>query len=151
MRTTAPVSAPSAPTADVLAARYASPEMRAIWSPEGRIVAERRLWIAVLRAQSGLGLAVDPQAIADYESVIEHVDLGSIAARERVTRHDVKARIEEFNALAGHEKVHQGMTSRDLTENVEQAQVLRRPGSSGIGRWRCWTGSASARPSTRTW
>jgi adenylosuccinate lyase len=40
-----------------------------------------------------------------------------------VTKHDVKARIEEFNALAGHEHVHKGMTSRDLTENVEQLQV----------------------------
>lgn len=109
---------------DVLAARYASPEMRAIFSAEGRIVAERRLWIAVLRAQSRLGLAVDPQAVADYEAVLDRVDLESIAARERVTRHDVKARIEEFNALAGHENVHQGMTSRDLTENVEQAQAL---------------------------
>ncbi|MET0863650.1 MAG: adenylosuccinate lyase, partial [Nakamurella sp.] len=49
----------------------------------------------------------------------------SIAARERITKHDVKARIEEFNALAGHEQVHKGMTSRDLTENIEQTQVLR--------------------------
>ena len=47
----------------------------------------------------------------------------SIAARERVTRHDVKARIEEFSALAGHEHIHKGMTSRDLTENVEQLQI----------------------------
>ncbi|NIW86503.1 MAG: adenylosuccinate lyase, partial [Gammaproteobacteria bacterium] len=37
--------------------------------------------------------------------------------------HDVKARIEEFCALAGHEHIHKGMTSRDLTENVEQMQV----------------------------
>jgi len=37
----------------------------------------------------------------------------------------VKARIEEFNALAGHEHVHKGLTSRDLTENVEQAQLLQ--------------------------
>ena len=45
--------------------------------------------------------------------------------RERALRHDVKARIEEFNALAGHEHVHKGMTSRDLTENVEQLQIRR--------------------------
>src|SRR4029453_9708914 len=51
------------------------------------------------------------------------VDLASIAVRERITRHDVKARIEEFAALAGHEHVHKGMTSRDLTENVEQLQI----------------------------
>ena len=63
--------------------------------------------------------------MTDYERVIEEVDLSSIAARERVLRHDVKARIEEFNALAGHEHVHKGMTSRDLTENVEQLQIRR--------------------------
>ena len=109
---------------NVLAARYASAEMTALFSPEHKIVLERRLWLAVLRAQAALGIEVPGQAIADYERVVENVDLRSIAERERVTRHDVKARIEEFNALAGHEHVHKGMTSRDLTENVEQAQVL---------------------------
>jgi len=109
---------------NVLAQRYASPEMVAIWSPEQKIVAERRLWLAVLRAQDAAGLPVQPQVIADYGAVVDRVDLASIADRERVTRHDVKARIEEFNALAGHEHVHKGMTSRDLTENVEQAQIL---------------------------
>jgi len=108
---------------NVLAARYASTAMTDIWSPRAKVVAERRLWLAVLRAQAELGVQVPEQAIADYEAVLEDVDLASIAARERVTRHDVKARIEEFNALAGHEHVHKGMTSRDLTENVEQLQI----------------------------
>ncbi|MCV7385471.1 adenylosuccinate lyase [Mycolicibacter longobardus] len=108
---------------NVLAARYASTAMTDIWSPRAKIIAERRLWLAVLRAQSELGVPVPEQAIADYEAVIEDVDLASIADRERVTRHDVKARIEEFNALAGHEHIHKGMTSRDLTENVEQMQI----------------------------
>lgn len=110
---------------NVLATRYASTAMTDIWSPEAKIVAERRLWLAVLRAQSELGVQVPEQAIADYERVLEDVDLASIADRERVTRHDVKARIEEFNALAGHEHIHKGMTSRDLTENVEQMQILQ--------------------------
>ncbi|MDT5113571.1 MAG: adenylosuccinate lyase [Mycobacterium sp.] len=110
---------------NVLANRYASDEMVAIWSPEAKIVAERRLWLAVLRAQAELGVPVPDGVVADYERVLETVELASIAARERVTRHDVKARIEEFNALAGHEHVHKGMTSRDLTENVEQLQIRR--------------------------
>jgi len=110
---------------NVLATRYASPELRELWSPEHKIVLERQLWIAVLRAQAELGIDVPAEAIADYERVVDQVDLESIADRERVTRHDVKARIEEFNALAGHEHVHKGMTSRDLTENVEQLQILR--------------------------
>ncbi|MET0188543.1 MAG: adenylosuccinate lyase [Pseudonocardia sediminis] len=108
---------------NVLAARYASPELVRLWSPEYKIQLERQLWIAVLRAQRDLGVDVPEQAIADYERVLDQVDLASIAERERVTRHDVKARIEEFNALAGHEQVHKGMTSRDLTENVEQLQI----------------------------
>ena len=110
---------------NVLATRYASPSLRDLWSPEHKIVLERQLWLAVLRAQAELGIDVPAEAIADYERVVDRVDLDSIAARERVTRRDVKARIEEFNALAGHEHVHKGMTSRDLTENVEQLQVLR--------------------------
>src|SRR5690606_3148321 len=97
--------------------------MTAIWSPEEKIRTERRLWLAVLRAQRDLGVDVPDGVIEAYERVLDHVDLASIAARERVTRHDVKARIEEFAALAGHEHVHKGMTSRDLTENVEQLQI----------------------------
>jgi adenylosuccinate lyase len=110
---------------NVLAGRYASVELATLWSPEHKIVLERQLWLAVLRAQAELGIGVDDAVVADYERVVDAVDLESIAARERVTRHDVKARIEEFNALAGHEHVHKGMTSRDLTENVEQLQVRR--------------------------
>jgi adenylosuccinate lyase len=94
-----------------------------LWSAEHKIVLERRLWLAVLRAQRDLGVAVPDGAIEAYEAVLEKVDLDSIEARERVTKHDVKARIEEFAALAGHEHVHKGMTSRDLTENVEQLQI----------------------------
>jgi adenylosuccinate lyase len=110
---------------NVLAARYASDAMIDVWSPRAKVVLERRLWLAVLRAQAELGVEVPAGVIADYEAVVDQVDLDSIAARERVTRHDVKARIEEFCALAGHEHVHKGMTSRDLTENVEQLQVRR--------------------------
>jgi adenylosuccinate lyase len=108
---------------NVLAARYASAEMVEIWSPEEKIRTERRLWLAVLRAQRELGVPTPDGVVEAYEAVLDHVDLASIAARERVTRHDVKARIEEFVALAGHEYIHRAMTSRDLTENVEQLQI----------------------------
>lgn len=108
---------------NVLATRYASKEMVRLWSPSQKIILERQLWLAVLRAQKDLGLDIPRAAIDAYEEHIDQVDLASIDARERVTRHDVKARIEEFCALAGHEHIHKGMTSRDLTENVEQMQI----------------------------
>jgi adenylosuccinate lyase len=113
---------------NVLAGRYASSDMATLWSPAHKVVLERQLWVAVLRAQAALGVDVPAGAIEAYQAVVDQgvdaVDLESIATRERVTRHDVKARIEEFAALAGHEQIHKGMTSRDLTENVEQLQVL---------------------------
>ena len=107
----------------VLADRYASKAMRAIFAPEEKIIAERRLWLAVARAQNKLGHTIADSVIADYEKVLNKVDLASIDAREKITRHDVKARIEEFNALAGHEAIHAGMTSRDVTENIEALQI----------------------------
>jgi adenylosuccinate lyase len=97
--------------------------MQRSWSPENKVVLERRLWVAVLEAQKELGVPVPDAAIAAYRAAIERVDLASIEQRELRTRHDVKARIEEFCELAGYELIHRGMTSRDLTENVEQLQI----------------------------
>ncbi|MBB30871.1 MAG: adenylosuccinate lyase [Gemmatimonadetes bacterium] len=110
---------------NVLAGRYASQPIRDIWSETGRIVLEREFWIAVMKGQQKLGIDIPEEAIRAYEAVKDQVDLTSIAQRESVSRHDVKARIEEFCELAGHEHIHKGMTSRDLTDNVEQFQVLR--------------------------
>ncbi len=110
---------------NVLAERYASKEMKDIWSGEGRVVLERELWIAVMKAQKELGIDVPDGVIEAYEAVKNDINLESIDARERITKHDVKARIEEFCDLAGHEHIHKGMTSRDLTENVEQLQLFK--------------------------
>jgi adenylosuccinate lyase len=110
---------------NVLASRYASTNMATIWSPTNKVIAERQLWIAVMQAQQSLGIDIPAGVIEDYQKVITEVDLANIASREATTRHDVKARIEEFCALAGHEHIHKGMTSRDLTENVEQLQIVQ--------------------------
>tara|TARA_Y100000768_G_scaffold362436_1_gene321218 strand:- start:1216 stop:2628 length:1413 start_codon:yes stop_codon:yes gene_type:complete len=108
---------------NVLASRYASEEMVKIWNAENKIILERKLWLAVLQAQKDLGQQVPEGVIEDYIKVLDQVDLDSIHDRERIVKHDVKARIEEFCSLAGHEHIHKGMTSRDLTENVEQLQI----------------------------
>ncbi len=126
-KTSRPVVEPATPRliANVLAERYASHSMQDIWSPQGRIVLERDFWIAVMKAQRELGVPIPGEAIKDYERVKNQVDLDSISRRERVTLHDVKARIEEFSDLAKRQFIHLGLTSRDLTENVEQLQIFR--------------------------
>ena len=110
---------------NVLAERYATKAIKDLWSPEGKIRLEREYWVAVMKAQKELGLPIPDGVIEDYEKVIPQIDLKSIEERERITRHDVKARLESFNEAAGHEHIHKGMTSRDLTENVEQLQLYR--------------------------
>ena len=110
---------------NVLADRYGSAEMTDLWSSESKVIFERELWIAVLETQVELGVPIPKNAIESYKEVAHNVDLESIDRRERVTLHDVKARIDEFCELAGHEHIHKGMTSRDLTENVEQLQIRR--------------------------
>ena len=115
----------SAAIPNVLAERYASGAMKAIWSQHGRVGLERDFWIAVMKAQRDLGVAIPADAIKDYERVKGDINLAAIAQRERVTLHDVKARIEEFSDLAKRQFIHLGLTSRDLTENVEQLQIFR--------------------------
>ena len=115
------MSKPTIP--NVLAARYASEAMVSLWSPRQKVIFERELWIAVMEAQHELGVDMPREAIEAYRAQVKNVDLESITERERISRHDVKARIDEFCALAGHEHIHKGMTSRDLTENVEQMQI----------------------------
>jgi adenylosuccinate lyase len=110
-------------TPNVLATRYATKEMVAIFDPVNKIINERKFWITILKLQQKAGLPITDSDITSYEKVVEKVDLVSIDKREMKTRHDVKARIEEFNALAAAEKIHIGMTSRDLTENIELIQI----------------------------
>ncbi len=120
-----PDPTPSEPVLNVLAGRYASPAMRDLWSQRGRVLLERDFWIAVMKAQRDLGVPIPAEAVKDYERVKSRIDLESIAKRERVTLHDVKARIEEFSDLAKRQFIHLGLTSRDLTENVEQLQIFQ--------------------------
>ena len=110
---------------NVLAERYASNPMKTLWSAQGKIILEREFWIAVMKAQKDLGVKIEDGAIESSIKVKGLVDLSAIQEREKITKHDVKARLEEFAEKAGHQHAHKGMTSRDLTENVEQLQIHR--------------------------
>lgn len=110
---------------NVLSQRYASPAMNAIFSEEGRVLAERNLWIAVMKAQQALGVAsISSEAIAQFEAAKNRIDIGRIEAIEKITKHDVKARIQAFvEAAQAPEVIHLAMTARDATDNVEQMQI----------------------------
>ena len=114
------------PNINVLSQRYAGPEINGIFSETGRILAERDLWIAVMKAQQKLGLSIPSDVIEGYEAARNTIDLDFIKQREIETKHDVKAKIEGFVKASGKaEHIHKGMTSRDLTDNVEQMQFKK--------------------------
>ena len=63
-----------------------------------------------------VGMEISSAEVEASEKAKGVVDLDSIRRREEVTKHGVKARLEEFADKAGHQHAHKGMTSRDLTE-----------------------------------
>ena len=72
---------------NILADRYATNSMKSIWSQEGKVILERELWIAVMKAQSELGLDIPQQDISAYEKVKNNVDIDSIMSREKDDYH----------------------------------------------------------------
>jgi adenylosuccinate lyase len=109
---------------NVLSQRYASPEMNRIFGEEGKTLMERELWLSVLKAQRKLGMGIPDAVIESYEAAKDDIDLERINEIELRTKHDVKAKIEAYNEAAGGvEYIHLGLTSRDLTDNVEQLQI----------------------------
>lgn len=109
---------------NVLSQRYATREMNRIFSEEGKALMERELWLSVLKAQRRLGMGIPDAVVESYEAAKDDIDLELINEIELRTKHDVKAKIEAYNQAAGGvEYIHLGLTSRDLTDNVEQLQI----------------------------
>ncbi|MFC1728588.1 adenylosuccinate lyase [Nanoarchaeota archaeon] len=109
---------------NILSQRYVTEEMNDIFSERGKAIAERELWIAVMKSQRELGVNIPAEDIEKFERAKENVDLEEIERIEKVTKHDIKAKIESFVKTAGAgQYLHKGMTSRDLSDNVEQMQL----------------------------
>lgn len=91
-----------------------------LWSDEYLVTIERRLWRCVLEFHMEYGVTPYSQQTLDRLNQVERlVDLDSIARRERVTRHDLMARLQETIAVAEiPEVLHLGMTSADVVENT---------------------------------
>lgn len=111
---------------NILSKRYATQKINVIFSEKGKVGFERDLWISVLKAQKRLGFNIPDEALEAYVDARDKIDLNHINEIELKTKHDVKAKIEAFNhASGGYQYIHLGMTSRDLTENVEQLQIVK--------------------------
>ena len=104
-----------------LSSRYASPFMLELFSHRRRIVTWRKLWVELARAESGLGLPVTAEQVADLEAHVEDIDFDLAAAREKEVRHDVMAHVYAYGKAAPSAAgiLHLGATSCYVTDNAD--------------------------------
>ena len=102
-----------------LSSRYASEYMLNLFSAQKRIETWRRLWIALARAESKLGLPVTEEQVAELEAHISDIDFEMAAAREKEVRHDVMAHVYTYGKVAPSAAgiIHLGATSCYVTDN----------------------------------
>lgn len=103
--------------------RYASPEMRAIWSEQHKRRLWRQVWLALARAQEPFGL-VSREQLAEIEAHVAQVDLPRALEIEAEIHHDLMAELKTFaeQCPTAGGVLHLGATSMDIEDN---ADVLR--------------------------
>ena len=108
-----------------LTGRYASAEMRHLFSTGHRYTMWRRMWLALAEAERELGLEIPEAAIAQMRANLEVTedDLERVRVYEQRTRHDVMAHLEAFadRAPAARPILHLGATSAFVGDNAELA------------------------------
>ena len=113
---------------NILSDRYASKEINHIFSLKNKYLLERKLWIAILEKQKDLGFSrIKQWKIEKYKKALNKINLKKIKEIELINKHDVKARIQHFNQEAGilpnQQIIHLGLTSRDITDNIDLIQI----------------------------
>lgn len=104
-----------------LSTRYASDFMLRLFSAETRIQTWRRLWVALARAESKLGLPVTEAQVKELEDNVGNIDFAAAEAREREVRHDVMAHVYAYGLAAPSAAgiIHLGATSCYVTDNAD--------------------------------
>lgn len=109
---------------NILSLRYVGKLMNSLFSEMRKNVAERSFWLSVLRSQKEVGVDIPDVEIEKLKKAKTNVNLGRIKEIEKERRHDIKAKIEAFLEVSGAaEIIHKPLTSRDLTDNVEQSNI----------------------------
>jgi adenylosuccinate lyase len=104
--------------------RYASPEMRQIWSETNKRLLWRKLWVCLAEVEAEFGL-VKPEQLADLKKNSEKIDIKKSLAHEAVSHHDLMAEVKTYTGQCkvGGGIIHMGATSMDIKDNAEVLQI----------------------------
>lgn len=104
--------------------RYASDEMKKIFSEQHKFELWRDIWVALAQAQQKAGL-VSKKELEDLIKNRSRINIQRILDIEKDTKHDVVAAIKEFaeKARVGGGKIHLGATSMDIQDNADTIRL----------------------------
>ena len=104
-----------------LSSRYASKYMLHLFSPDTRFQTWRRLWVALARAEHGLGLPITQEQVDELAAHITDIDYAVAEQREHEVRHDVMAHVYAYGKAAPTAAgiIHLGATSCYVTDNAD--------------------------------
>ena len=104
-----------------LASRYASQYMLQLFSADARYQLWRKLWVALAKEESRLGLPITGEQVAELEAHITDIDYDCVKAREKEVRHDVMAHVYAYGKVAPSAAgiIHLGATSCYVTDNAD--------------------------------
>ncbi len=107
--------------------RYASAEMKFLFSPDNKFSTWRRLWIALAEAEMELGLPIRPEQIEQLKSHKDDINYEDAKARERIVRHDVMSHVYAYGLQCPDAAgiIHLGATSCYVTDNADLI-IMRR-------------------------
>lgn len=104
--------------------RYASKEMRYIWSEENKRLLLRRVWVALATAQNKVGLVTNEE-LNDLKNHQNDIDIPRALEIESEIHHDLMAEIKTYaeQCKIGGGKIHLGATSTDALDNAEAIRL----------------------------
>lgn len=104
-----------------LNSRYASTEMKYLFSPDKKFKTWRKLWLTLAEGQKELGLNITDEQIEELKKYAEDINYDVAEAREKEVRHDVMAHVYAYGEQAKKAKpiIHLGATSCYVGDNTD--------------------------------
>ena len=104
--------------------RYASAEMRALWSETQKRLLWRQIWVALAEVQVDFGL-VTPDQLADLRAHVSEIDIPRALEIESQIHHDLMAELKTYaeQCPLGGPILHAGATSMDIEDNAEALRL----------------------------
>lgn len=104
-----------------LSSRYASKEMKYIFSPDKKFKTWRKLWIALAESEMELGLPITQAQIDELKAHADNINYEVAQAREKEVRHDVMSHVYAYGVQCPNAKgiIHLGATSCYVGDNTD--------------------------------